>query len=144
MRTSVRLAPDTRRGTPAPVHDGHMTRSEAPPKLPRKVYEAELFRLQGELVKLQEWIRETGQRLVVIFEGRDAAGKGGAQDRLLFVSGVLPSRRLIASTVPPDDLRQVVIHAQASSAASALSPSITGTSDNLPRSSISEISTWSF
>jgi polyphosphate kinase 2 len=55
---------------------------EATRKLDRKIYEAELLRLQGELVKLQEWIRETGQRLVVIFEGRDAAGKGGAIKRV--------------------------------------------------------------
>ncbi|SOC51348.1 polyphosphate kinase 2 [Ornithinimicrobium cerasi] len=51
-------------------------------RLDRKVYEAELFRLQGELVKLQEWIRDTGQRVVVLFEGRDAAGKGGAIKRV--------------------------------------------------------------
>jgi len=42
-----------------------------------KFYRAELARLQIELVKLQEWIRMTGQTLLVIFEGRDAAGKGG-------------------------------------------------------------------
>lgn len=48
----------------------------------RKLYFRELFRLQGELVKLQDWIVETGHRLVVIFEGRDAAGKGGAIKRI--------------------------------------------------------------
>lgn len=47
----------------------------------RKMYFRELFRLQGELVKLQDWIVQTGHRLVVIFEGRDAAGKGGAIKR---------------------------------------------------------------
>src|SRR5690242_20130406 len=47
----------------------------------RKHYFRELFRLQGELVKLQDWIVQTGHRLVVIFEGRDAAGKGGAIKR---------------------------------------------------------------
>ena len=52
------------------------------PKLKNKVYEAELFRLQAELVKLQEWVKATGTRLVVIFEGRDAAGKGGAIKRI--------------------------------------------------------------
>jgi polyphosphate kinase 2 len=51
-------------------------------KLPREVYEAELFRLQAELVKLQEWVRVEGARLVVIFEGRDAAGKGSAIKRV--------------------------------------------------------------
>jgi polyphosphate kinase len=48
----------------------------------RKHYFRELFRLQGELVKLQDWIVATGHRLVVIFEGRDAAGKGGAIKRI--------------------------------------------------------------
>ena len=46
------------------------------------VYQTELFRLQTEFVKLQEWVRHTGARLVVIFEGRDAAGKGGANKRI--------------------------------------------------------------
>ncbi len=53
-----------------------------PKKLDRKVYEAELLRLQLKLVEMQEWVRATEQRLVVIFEGRDAAGKGGAIKRV--------------------------------------------------------------
>jgi polyphosphate kinase 2 len=53
-----------------------------PARLPRKVYEPELFRLQSELVKLQEWVRAEGARLVVLFEGRDAAGKGSAIKRV--------------------------------------------------------------
>ena len=52
------------------------------PKLDTDLYEAELNRLQAELVEMQEWIRTTGARLVVIFEGRDAAGKGGAIKRI--------------------------------------------------------------
>lgn len=51
-------------------------------KLPDDVYEAELFRLQTELVKLQEWVRATGARVVIVFEGRDAAGKGGTIKRI--------------------------------------------------------------
>ena len=51
-------------------------------RLPRKIYEKELFRLQAELVKLQEWVRTEGARLVVIFEGRDAAGKGSTIKRV--------------------------------------------------------------
>ena len=51
-------------------------------KLRRKVYEAELARLQVELVKLQEWIRHEGLMVVVLFEGRDAAGKGGVIKRI--------------------------------------------------------------
>ncbi|MDO5498444.1 MAG: polyphosphate kinase 2 [Propionibacteriaceae bacterium] len=53
-----------------------------PKRMNKNLYEAELFRLQGELVKLQEWVKATGQRVVVIFEGRDAAGKGGAIKRV--------------------------------------------------------------
>jgi len=51
-------------------------------KLKRKFYEKELARLQIELVKLQEWIRHEGLKVVVLFEGRDAAGKGGVIKRI--------------------------------------------------------------
>lgn len=51
-------------------------------KLSDRVYDAELFRLQTELVKLQEWVRAEGIRVVVIFEGRDGAGKGGTIKRI--------------------------------------------------------------
>ncbi|MBB3044966.1 polyphosphate kinase 2 [Nocardioides soli] len=51
-------------------------------RLDADTYEAELFRLQAELVKVQEWVRATGARVAVIFEGRDAAGKGGAIKRI--------------------------------------------------------------
>jgi polyphosphate kinase 2 len=47
------------------------------PKLKRKVYEKELQRLQAELCNLQEWVKQTGQRIIIVFEGRDGAGKGG-------------------------------------------------------------------
>ncbi|MCL2803518.1 MAG: polyphosphate kinase 2 [Micrococcales bacterium] len=53
-----------------------------PPKLSKTAYEAELYRLQGQLVTMQEWIRQEGKRLVVVFEGRDAAGKGSAIARI--------------------------------------------------------------
>ncbi|MBX3062985.1 MAG: polyphosphate kinase 2 [Anaerolineae bacterium] len=52
-------------------------------KLSRKYYETELSHLQFELVRLQYWVKETGQRLVLIFEGRDAAGKGGTIKSLI-------------------------------------------------------------
>jgi polyphosphate kinase 2 (PPK2 family) len=48
----------------------------------RRVYFKELFRLQGELVKLQEWVEQHKLKIVVLFEGRDAAGKGGAIKRI--------------------------------------------------------------
>lgn len=52
-------------------------------KLDNKEYEAELFKLQVELVKLQDWVKHTGARIVILFEGRDAAGKGGIIKRIM-------------------------------------------------------------
>jgi polyphosphate kinase len=51
-------------------------------KVSDAIYRAELFRLQTEFVKLQEWVRHSGARLVVVFEGRDGAGKGGTIKRI--------------------------------------------------------------
>ena len=48
----------------------------------RRQYFRELFRLQGELVKLQDWVIATGHKVVILFEGRDAAGKGGVIKRI--------------------------------------------------------------
>ena len=56
--------------------------STKPKKLDRLIYETELFRLQSELVTMQEWVRYSGARLVVVFEGRDAAGKGSTIKRI--------------------------------------------------------------
>ena len=68
---------------------------------PKQAYEAELLRLQAELVKLQEWVRAERQRLVVIFEGRDAAGKGGSIKR---VTEYLNARvaRIVALPAPTE------------------------------------------
>lgn len=51
-------------------------------KLHKKFYEQELLRLQTELVKLQYWVKQKGLKVVIIFEGRDAAGKGGTIKRI--------------------------------------------------------------
>lgn len=51
-------------------------------KISNRKYDAELARLQIELVKMQEWVKATGQRIAVVFEGRDAAGKGGTIKRI--------------------------------------------------------------
>ncbi|MFI0349471.1 polyphosphate kinase 2 [Actinomadura sp. 9N407] len=53
-----------------------------PRRMPRKIYQTELLRLQNELVKMQAWVRAENVRVVVVFEGRDAAGKGGAIRRV--------------------------------------------------------------
>jgi polyphosphate kinase 2 len=68
------------------------------------VYEAELYRLQTELVKLQEWTRHTGARIVVIFEGRDAAGKGGTIKRI--TEYLSPRSVRIAALPAPTDREQ--------------------------------------
>ncbi len=62
--------------------NGAQPAASKPKKIKLAVYEAELARLQVELVKLQEWIKHQGLRVVVIFEGRDAAGKGGVIKRI--------------------------------------------------------------
>ena len=59
-----------------------MRRTKADGKISNKAYEKELTRLQVELVKLQEWIKHEGLKVVIIFEGRDAAGKGGTIKRI--------------------------------------------------------------
>ena len=72
-----------------------------PQRLPRQLYETELYRLQGELVKMQEWMRTEGARIVVIFEGRDAAGKGSTIKR---VAAYLNPRvaRIVALPAPTE------------------------------------------
>ena len=59
-----------------------MGNNQARKRISNKVYERELARLQTELVKLQEWIKHEGLKVVVVFEGRDAAGKGGTIKRI--------------------------------------------------------------
>ncbi len=75
-----------------------------PPRLDRATYNQELFRLQAQLVTMQEWVRSSGARIVVIFEGRDAAGKGSAIKR---VSEYLNPRvaRIVALPAPTERQR---------------------------------------
>ena len=61
------------------LHEGSSNNHK---RLNKKIYEKELARLQSELVKMQYWVKATGFRMIVLFEGRDAAGKGGAIKRL--------------------------------------------------------------
>ena len=74
---------------------------KASAKVSTEVYEAELYRLQTELVKLQEWTRQTGARIVVLFEGRDAAGKGGTIKRI--TEYLSPRAARIAALPAPSD-----------------------------------------
>ena len=69
--------------------------------LSRKSYERQKYRLQVELLKLQAWVKDTGQRVVILFEGRDAAGKGGTIKR--FMEHLNPRyARVVALTKPTD------------------------------------------
>ncbi len=70
-------------------------------RLPKKAYEAELLRLQTELVQMQEWVRHEGARIVVVFEGRDAAGKGSAIKRV--TQYLNPRTTRIAALPSPTD-----------------------------------------
>jgi polyphosphate kinase len=76
-----------------------MAKKSSGDRLPRTVYEEELYRLQVELVKLQEWTRASGARIVIIFECRDAAGKGGTIRR--FTENLNPrGARIVALEKP--------------------------------------------
>jgi polyphosphate kinase len=76
-------------------------RSHHPDQLDRRVYFRELLRLQSELIKLQDWVIHTGEKIVVVFEGRDSAGKGGVIKR---ISQRLNPRvcRVVALPAPTD------------------------------------------
>jgi polyphosphate kinase 2 len=76
---------------------------EEPSILPKKVYRKELYYLQVELLKLQEWLRKTGKTVIVVFEGRDSAGKGSSIKK--FVENLNPRYyNVVALGIPtPED-----------------------------------------
>ena len=70
----------------------------------RKNYERQKYRLQVELLKLQAWVKETGQKIVVLFEGRDAAGKGGTIKR--FMEHLNPRGARVVALEKPTELER--------------------------------------
>ena len=70
----------------------------------RRAYEKQKYRLQVELLKLQAWVKETGQRLVILFEGRDAAGKGGTIKRLM--ENLNPRGARVVALEKPSDVER--------------------------------------
>jgi polyphosphate kinase 2 len=72
--------------------------------LSRKTYERQKYRLQVELLKLQAWVKETGQRVVILFEGRDAAGKGGTIKR--FMEHLNPRGARVVALEKPSDVER--------------------------------------
>jgi polyphosphate kinase 2 len=76
-------AKPVKRGFSTATEPGDIQQEKHTDELSKKSYEKELRRLQIELVKLQEWVKQEGLKVVVIFEGRDAAGKGGVIKRIM-------------------------------------------------------------
>ncbi len=72
--------------------------------LSRKSYEKQKYHLQVELLKLQAWVKETGQRVVILFEGRDAAGKGGTIKR--FMEHLNPRGARVVALEKPSEVEQ--------------------------------------
>jgi polyphosphate kinase len=70
----------------------------------RKAYEKQKYRLQVELLKLQAWVKDSGQRIVILFEGRDAAGKGGAIKR--FMEHLNPRGARVVALEKPSDVER--------------------------------------
>ncbi len=79
-------------------------RSAYPKKLKSSVYERELQLLQIELLKMQRWVKETGARVVILFEGRDAAGKGGAIRR--FTENLNPRGARVVALAKPSEIER--------------------------------------
>ncbi|QGW83808.1 polyphosphate kinase 2 [Variovorax paradoxus] len=75
--------------------------ARATDKAARQAYFKELFRLQGELVKLQDWVQHSKQKVVILFEGRDAAGKGGVIKRI--TQRLNPRVARVAALPAPND-----------------------------------------
>lgn len=73
-------------------------------KMKRKLYEKELLPLQIELLKVQEWAKKSGERIAIIFEGRDAAGKGGTIHR--FMQHLNPRAARVVALSKPTDLER--------------------------------------
>jgi polyphosphate kinase 2 len=92
-RTSNELAPDWRKG-------GYPYQF----KMLRRDYEREKFVLQTELLKLQQWVKEANQRVIILFEGRDAAGKGGAIKR--FMEHLNPRGARVVALEKPSDVER--------------------------------------
>lgn len=79
-------------------------------KIGKKEYEAEIFKLQVELVKMQEWVKATNARVVILFEGRDAAGKGGIIKRI--IERVSPRIFRVVALPAPTERQKTQLHAQ--------------------------------
>jgi polyphosphate kinase 2 len=93
-----------------PIAEKQDKGATGPVKMKNTEYEAELFKLQVELVKLQDWVKKTGARIVIIFEGRDAAGKGGIIKRIM--ERVSPRVFRLVALPSPTERQKTQLYAQ--------------------------------
>ena len=84
--------------------------SGEPKKMKRKAYEEELARLEIELVRMQEWVKQEGQRVVIVFEGRDSAGKGGTIKRI--TRRLNPRTARVVALAAPTDREKTQMYLQ--------------------------------
>jgi len=89
--------------------EAHPKVAHADGKLKRKVFEKELQKLQVELCRLQDWVKETGARIIILFEGRDAAGKGGTIKAI--TERVSPRVFRVVALPAPSDRQKTDVHA---------------------------------
>src|SRR6266700_641749 len=90
--------------------DNDKNQEEQPGKMKRKEFERELEKLQVELVKLQRWVIHEGLRVIIIFEGRDAAGKGGTIKRI--VDRVSPRVFRVVARPKPTEREKTEVYIQ--------------------------------
>jgi len=103
------------RTAPAPAKSknkgkGKDKKADAPEKMSRKDYEKEMHKLQVELCYLQDWVRETGARVIIVCEGRDTAGKGGLIKRL--VERVSPRTFQVIALQAPSEREKSMLYLQ--------------------------------
>ncbi len=85
-------------------------RSSRPPKMKRKEYEREMRILHADLVAVQEWVRATGAKICIVFEGRDTAGKGGTIKRI--TERVSPRVFRVVALAAPDEREKSQMYIQ--------------------------------
>jgi len=92
------------------AHHGQAPEAGPPPKMKRKEYEQEMERLHGELVAMQEWVKSSGAKICVVFEGRDTAGKGGTIKRI--TERVSPRVFRVVALPAPTERQKTQMYAQ--------------------------------
>src|SRR5438477_8834294 len=90
--------------------DNEQNQEEQPGKMKRKEFERKLEKLQVELVKLQQWVVQEGLRVIIVFEGRDAAGKGGTIKRI--VDRVSPRVFRVVALPKPTEREKTEVYIQ--------------------------------